>query len=271
MDLTVPKESCPDAEQLAALAEGVVVANREALVKHMRSCAACFEGYAAALALLEQDGEGRRKPAPWPPKIAWAAVAAGLLLALGIPTYLRSRAPVPARSASAWESTRDSLSALPSTAGDARFEPWPQGSSGYGFAPVDPMRQRVRLGVRLADKDWAARRHPGAATDALARLRAEADAPDADMDWSPPASVRASDEVALGWQLEWCRLAAQAQLSGVCLAEDESRWSESNELRDPAARLAWDDVLKQLRNGSTAPVDWTALEASLTRLIEILT
>jgi hypothetical protein len=261
--LTLPNERCPDAEHLAALAEGVVVGNREALVKHMRSCAACVEGYAAALALLEQDGEGRRQPAPWPPKIAWAAVAAGLLLALGIPTYLRSRTPAPARSTSAWESTRESVSALPTTAGNARFEPWPQGSSsGYGFAPADPMHQRVRLGVRLADKDWAARRHPGAATDALARLRAEPDALDADTD---------SDEVALGWHLEWCRLAAQAHLPDVCPAEGDARWSETNELRDPAAQRAWDEVRRQLPEGSSAPKDWTALEAALTQLLEVLT
>ena len=270
--MTVPQRDCPEAEELAAFAEGVAMGDREALVRHLRSCSDCVESYAAALALLDHDardpGDRSTPPRSWG---VWVALAAALLLGAGVTLLLRLGTPSPASYSSAWEATRAALSALPNAPADARFAPWPAGgSSGFGFAPSDTLRQGIRMGVRVADVEWAARRHPAESPDVRAAMRSEPDTPGVDLD-TLIESGKARDELALGWTLEWCRLAAQARLTGACPNEGSTRWSLVGDLQDPAAKEAWDEVRRHLREASSAPGHWTDLEAALTRLIELIT
>jgi hypothetical protein len=130
--------------------------------------------------------------------------------------------------------------------------PWPAAAPpGRAFA-ADEQRSLRRLGVRLADEEWA-------------RRLSQAPGPPAVV---APVAPEAREAAALGWLVEWCRLSALAGRPGRCRPSAERLRSA---LDDPAAQAAWAEAEARL---AVVPDDGrpdAALERALARVLEILT
>lgn len=112
-DQTEAAVACPELEELAAMIDGnLSKAERDAVVEHLASCEACFEIYTETLRIQEdlgprkvptevQDEEPPLAPVVQHPRSfgwAWraaAALAAGVVVALGLLWYLFRPAEMP--------------------------------------------------------------------------------------------------------------------------------------------------------------------------------
>lgn len=277
---------CPDAETLAALAEGRLGRADSAIaLAHVRSCRGCFETYSAALAFVEDQGRPARG---WRPLVLTGmALAAAALLALTPGPWSRAPRPEPTTASDPWALTR-ALAGAP--ADDARPLPlraWPEAAGfAHAFAQDDAQRARCRLGVRLADWEWARRFDPSSAPRAQAALAAEAgrgpgglatggtpgDGP-AEVQASLPQAAGERQAAALGWTLEWCRLASGAGQPRLCPADvDPFLAAFERRLDDAVAREALRAARERLRESRAGAAGGAEASASaLMRALELLT
>lgn len=277
---------CPDAETLAALAEGRLGrADSARALTHVRSCPACFEAYSAALAFVEDQGRPARG---WRPlALTGMALAAAALLALTLGPWSRAPRPAPAAASDPWALTRTLAGAAADDARPLPLRAWPEATGfAHAFAQDDAQRDSRRLGVRLADWDWARRFDPSSAQRAKAALMAEAgrgpggpaiggapgDGP-ADFQASLPQAAGERQAATLGWTLEWCRLASGAGQPRLCPADvDPFLAALERRLDDTVAREALRTArerLREFRAGAAGGADASA--SALARAVELLT
>lgn len=290
-----PRSDCPDAEALAALAEGTVTGEeRKALLRHLRSCQECYLAYETAL-ISVGEGQGRAFFSRRAALFGWAAMAAAATVAaVSVGVHLLSPQVTPPR-AEALLPTWSSARAFAGRAGAPVDLPpataWRRSAPGHALVPDEPLRLARRLGVRFAELDWAVRFQPGSAEAALEALRGELiDAGKGDlaqglvsMKAHDARGVEAiattvlptpdqRDAAALAWTFEWSRLAAHARRPELLPRLHESRWrATAATMADPVARDLLEQIVTSLRGAPPSHTDLPRLEERLSQILEVLT
>lgn len=277
---------CPEAETLAALAEGRLDrADTTRALAHVRFCPACFEAYAAALEFVEEQAppvRGWRSLA-----LAGMALAAAALLAFVLGPWRHAPRLEPVAPPDHWTLTRALVGEPAEGAPSLPLRAWPATTGfAHAFAQDDGLRAWRRWGLRLADWEWARRFDPPSAERARAALASEvgrdpgespiggaAAGGPAEAQASLPQTGRERQAATLGWTLEWCRLASGAGQPNLCPAEVEPVLADvERRLEDTVARDALRTAREQLREFRAGAAGGAQAAASaLARALELLT